>query len=400
MKIRYEKLAIATGASPKRALPSHSRVIRLRDTQTIKELEEQLKDTRRILIIGNGGIASELVFEMKNVEIVWAIRHSSISATYFDAAAASFFSSSLAVGRSEKDEKFGVKRSRFTQQYEQQKENDAHESVDDKCDAVSGSALGPHWLAKLAQETSNQTNLRKLHVISEVELNSFAEKNPESEMASVDLPDSFLPNSTDWKLWAELNNGRFVGCDLIVEATGVVPNAGIWKQCCPELELAEDGGIRVDDRMRTNIPDVFAAGDVCTASWADQSSHWKQIRLWTQARQMGVYTARAMLIKELLLDIAFDLFSHVTTFFGFKVVLLGDFTGEQLKKPFEVNYRLTEGVEYVKVLTKDHRVHGAVLIGETELEETIENLILNQTDIYQIENNFLDPDIDLEDYFD
>lgn len=107
-----------------------------------------------------------------------------------------------------------------------------------------------------------------------------------------------------------------------------------------------------------------------------------------------------MLIKELLLDIAFDLFSHVTTFFGFKVVLLGDFTGEQLKKPFEVNYRLTEGVEYVKVLTKDHRVHGAVLIGETELEETIENLILNQTDIYQIENNFLDPDIDLEDYFD
>lgn len=87
-------------------------------------------------------------------------------------------------------------------------------------------------------------------MISEVELNSFAEKNPESEMASVDLPDSFLPNSTDWKLWAELNNGRFVGCDLIVEATGVVPNAGIWKQCCPELELAEDGGIRVDDRMR------------------------------------------------------------------------------------------------------------------------------------------------------
>jgi NAD(P)H-nitrite reductase large subunit len=61
LKIRYEKLAIATGASPKRALPSHSRVIRLRDTQTIKELEEQLKDTRRILIIGNGGIASELV---------------------------------------------------------------------------------------------------------------------------------------------------------------------------------------------------------------------------------------------------------------------------------------------------------------------------------------------------
>jgi small subunit ribosomal protein S18b len=79
---------------------------------------------------------------------------------------------------------------------------------------------------------------------------------------------------------------------------------------------------------------------------------------------------------------------------------LGDFSGEKLEKPFEANYRITEGKEYVKVLTKDHRVQGAVLIGETDLEETIENLILNQTCISQIEENLLDPNIDLEDFFD
>lgn len=38
--------------------------------------------------------------------------------------------------------------------------------------------------------------------------------------------------------------------------------------------------------------------------------------------------------------------------------------------------------------------------GETNLEETLENLILNQTNMEQIENDFLDPDIDIEDYFD
>jgi NAD(P)H-nitrite reductase large subunit len=54
----------------------------------------------------------------------------------------------------------------------------------------------------------------------------------------------------------------------------------------------------------------------------------------------------------------------------------------------------------VKVLTKNHQVHGAVLIGETDLEETMENLILNQTDISQIEENLLDPNVDIEDYFD
>ncbi|KAH7696427.1 pyridine nucleotide-disulfide oxidoreductase domain-containing protein 1, partial [Aphelenchoides avenae] len=52
------------------------------------------------------------------------------------------------------------------------------------------------------------------------------------------------------------------------------------------------------------------------------------------------------------------------------------------------------------VLTKDSRVHGAVLIGDTDLEETIENLILDQVTISDIEKDLLNPSVDLEDYFD
>ncbi|CAK5034451.1 unnamed protein product [Meloidogyne enterolobii] len=115
---------------------------------------------------------------------------------------------------------------------------------------------------------------------------------------------------------------------------------------------------------------------------------------------MGIYCARAILIDNLLPDIAFDIFTHVTEFFGYKVVLLGDFSAEKLEKPFEINYRITENVEYIKVITKNHRIQGAVLIGETEMEEVMENLILDQIDISQIEDKLLDPNIDLEDYFD
>mgnify|MGYP001797190906 FL=1 len=43
---------------------------------------------------------------------------------------------------------------------------------------------------------------------------------------------------------------------------------------------------------------------------------------------------------------------------------------------------------------------GAVLIGDTDMEETFENLILNKLDISRIEDSLLDPDIDIEDYFD
>lgn len=41
-----------------------------------------------------------------------------------------------------------------------------------------------------------------------------------------------------------------------------------------------------------------------------------------------------------------------------------------------------------------------MLIGETDLEETMENLILNGTNVAQIEDDLLNPEIDLEDYFD
>ena len=43
---------------------------------------------------------------------------------------------------------------------------------------------------------------------------------------------------------------------------------------------------------------------------------------------------------------------------------------------------------------------GALLIGETDLEETFENLILNQIDVSSLGENLINPDIDIEDYFD
>lgn len=58
------------------------------------------------------------------------------------------------------------------------------------------------------------------------------------------------------------------------------------------------------------------------------------------------------------------------------------------------------GQEYVKAVLQDGRLQGAVLIGETDLEETFENLILNQTDLTPFKEHLLEPDVDLEDFFD
>lgn len=57
-------------------------------------------------------------------------------------------------------------------------------------------------------------------------------------------------------------------------------------------------------------------------------------------------------------------------------------------------------MEYIKCVMVDGRMQGAVLLGETDLEETFENLILNQMDLSPYGEDLLNPDVDIEDYFD
>ena len=54
----------------------------------------------------------------------------------------------------------------------------------------------------------------------------------------------------------------------------------------------------------------------------------------------------------------------------------------------------------VKLVLRKSRVVGAMLIGETDLEETMENLILDQIDLSSIEADLFEVDVDLEDMFD
>jgi len=81
--------------------------------------------------------------------------------------------------------------------------------------------------------------------------------------------------------------------------------------------------------------------------------------------------------------------------------LLGRFNGQLCdREKLEALIRCKKKEEYVKILLLDGRVQGAVLIGETDLEETFENLILNQIDVSAIKDDLLNPTVDIEDYFD
>ena len=66
----------------------------------------------------------------------------------------------------------------------------------------------------------------------------------------------------------------------------------------------------------------------------------------------------------------------------------------------EIWTRITPSVDYVKLVIFRGKVVGALLVGDTGLEEVFENLILNQMDVSHVGIDLLDPSLDLEDYFD
>ncbi|MDO4670366.1 MAG: FAD-dependent oxidoreductase [Aerococcus sp.] len=58
----------------------------------------------------------------------------------------------------------------------------------------------------------------------------------------------------------ELDNGEILHTDMLLFMTGVTPNNEVLKAA--GVETTADGHVPVDDQLRTNIPDIFAIGDI------------------------------------------------------------------------------------------------------------------------------------------
>ncbi|KAM4569448.1 pyridine nucleotide-disulfide oxidoreductase domain-containing protein 1 [Odontesthes bonariensis] len=391
----YEKLCICSGGRPKLLTQDNPHVLGIRDTDSAQEFQKRLSKAKRIVVVGNGGIALELVYEVEGCEVIWAVKDKAIGNTFFDPGAAQFLVPSLQANKPEVAAP--CKRPRFTTEEPAPgapQTFTAEPNLRGRSSAPTeaGSALGPDWHRGMVLRGTEQASRRV-----SVEYQCEVERIFTSEERTL-KPES----AGSWPVYVQLTNGKTFGCDVVVSATGVVPHTGPFLHG-NAFALAEDGGLRVDDHMMTSEPDVYAAGDVCSASW-ERSALWQQMRLWTQARQMGWYAGRCMaahLLSETIeLDFCFELFSHITKFFNYKVVLLGKFNAQGLGSDHELLVRCTKGREYVKVVLSGGRMVGAVLIGETDLEETFENLILNQMDLTPYGEELLNPDIDIEDYFD
>ena len=60
-KYGYDYLCLCHGARPKVISTSSPYVIGIRDTQSVVHFQEKLKNSTRVMVVGNGGIATEIL---------------------------------------------------------------------------------------------------------------------------------------------------------------------------------------------------------------------------------------------------------------------------------------------------------------------------------------------------
>ena len=109
--------------------------------------------------------------------------------------------------------------------------------------------------------------------------------------------------------------GRVFDCDLVVAGIGIVPNAELLAAAGAQV----DNGVLVDERCRTSLPDVFAAGDV--ANHLHPLFGRLRVEHWNNGNQHGAAAGRSLLGRGGPYDYVHtfwsDQYEHVIEYVGF-----------------------------------------------------------------------------------
>ena len=109
--------------------------------------------------------------------------------------------------------------------------------------------------------------------------------------------------------------GQLLPCDLVVAGIGIVPNSELVRAAGGAVE----NGVLVDERCRTSLSQVYAAGDV--ANHLHPLFGRLRVEHWNNADRQGAYVARSMLGRDEPYDYMHsfwsDQYEHVIEYVGF-----------------------------------------------------------------------------------
>lgn len=143
VELVYDKLCVCTGSVP-HLISNHPQVIGIRDIDSISDLVGRLQTARRIAVVGNGGIALELIHNLPFCDFEWIIRDSNLGSTFFDEYSSRFLVPSIYTRM--KKESTNCSSGSFPCISAASSSSSAILAQSFKTFSNRGAALGPDWL--------------------------------------------------------------------------------------------------------------------------------------------------------------------------------------------------------------------------------------------------------------
>jgi len=187
-----------------------------------------------------------------------------------------------------------------------------------------------------------------------------------------------------------LKSGEVLKADAVVVAIGVRPNT----------ELAETGGVKVnkgietDDKMRTSVEDIFAAGD-CVECKDIVDGQKKNIPLFPLAFEQGFVAGLNMAGREV--EYLGGLVLNSLKFLPVPVLNAG------VVKPIDdscevfVNDKFEKRGFYRKAIVRNGKLIGFIAIGEIDRTGILTNLIRQKIDVSDFKERLVEVDLGLVD---
>lgn len=178
-----------------------------------------------------------------------------------------------------------------------------------------------------------------------------------------------------------VTDSREIKCDLVVLAVGVKPAIELAQKA--GIEIGSLGGIRVDPQMMTNFPDIYAAGDVTETYDLSRDTNWINA-IWPCAVEQGRIAGLNMADRKTSYEGSFRR-NSIGNFIGVPAMSIGVTHADTCAsceggEEFQEIRRRTKDT-YKKLVLKNGRLVGAILVGQTQKAGLFSILLRRKIDI-------------------
>lgn len=175
-----------------------------------------------------------------------------------------------------------------------------------------------------------------------------------------------IEKETDGQLTAVMKSGRTFTADAIAVCIGVRPNIAFLKDSGIEMGR----GIFVDERMQTNLPGIYAAGDCCEAIEVQSGKHLN-IGVWMNAQNQGEIAGYNM--AGVRKEFGGNILLNLAHYMNYDFVSIGDMSACNAE---DTVYEYEDDMYYIRAVKGENGVKCINLIGSAESNGVLKHILI------------------------